>query len=57
MPLEGCAMMAGLMNAISMILSGYAMFTGDWSCMPVSLVCSIIEILIVLFVLIMKHCH
>ena len=47
MPLEGCAMMAGVMNAIAMILAGYAMFTGDWSYMPVSVVCSVIDILIV----------
>lgn len=57
MPLEGCAMMAGLMNAAAMLLSGYAMLTGDWSCMPVSLACSVIDILIVGSVLAMKYCH
>ena len=57
MPLEGCAMMAGVMNAAAMILSGYAMFTGDWSAMPASLVFSVIDILIVGYVLAMKYAH
>ena len=57
MPEEACAMVCGLLSAICTILSWYTMMEGDWECMVVALVFSIIDVFLIGYVLAVKYCH
>lgn len=54
---EACAMVCGLLSAICTVLSWYAMMEGDWKCMVVTLVFSIINVFLIGYVLAVKYCH
>lgn len=54
MPEEACAMVCGILSFAIAIISWYVMFTGEWRGMVVSLVFTVIDFLIIGYVLALK---
>lgn len=57
MPEEACALACGLLSTACAILSWFTMVEGDWECMIVTLVFSIIDVLLISYVLAVKYCR
>lgn len=57
MPEDACAFVCGILSFAIAIISWYVMFTGEWRGMVVSLGFTVIDLLIIGYVLIMKYGH
>lgn len=55
MPEEACAMACGILSFGIAVISWYTMFTGEWRNMFVSLIFTVIDFLIIGYVLALKY--
>lgn len=55
LPLEGCTLMCGVLCTICSILSWYALVTGDWNCIVITLAFSVVIVLLAGYALAMRY--